>query len=877
MPLPTTTPVPLLGQQGPSQTAFLIKFPEDILAALHAGSGVSITVSEDGSLKLNLPAQPPLDLELRATTTPSEIHRLSPSSSHPRLSLTALASTRLSIPFSSAATARAADKLRAGNELHERERKERAVRVDGGSRPGSGAAALGRSAAGGARSAPMTLTSSAPGAVGPGFGEPSPAHGSSTLAGSLGASASGSIGGSTSMGGGAPLKTRVMQYLAMGATTAAELVRRMGGDEQNVMRVVNVVGRASPTNPPTYTLLPTQYSKLKLGAGQWKYTYAEQAEVVRLAREAFDELGLPADAEERLELARKEREAVAGYGSGRSSDEQEVVAGKPAPAGGVSRVRDRGKARTESPAPVSRVKFSSTTTTIEIPSPLFHSHPQLPQTHSHAATPPPSSSSGARKAGSSSAPQSKIAKERAKFVAERKRVAGSASGSLSNIKGPDGLASPRLSALPFGSPSPEKKSSLAVSAVDEPSEPAKPHSKKVVQVVLPTRAPASSLKKRRIAPEYLSDEGSSASLSSPSSMDEDERGRMREKRRVSVASAPAGVHEMPKDSPSLKQSAKSRASAPPPDGTRDKPRDKVADKPIDKSAQMDRTKSKEKGQDQAKEKEKEKDKEKPRPLAEIIRQREAKQKRKRRSVDYSSSSEDGSEEEGEIRGRSAPAPGRGLDKKQGERSRRDGYDVAMAAYLPRESERERDRDRERDGYRDRERERERDRDRGRDGGRDRDRERERDRERDRERERERERGREGEREAKRAKTEGAEGRYPGGLSRSTSSVPAPAGSRNGATTSSSSSTPRPLSTSIPNGTSKPPTSQPPADADALRDRYEELFPAYQQLTDKLSRVHTAAERGEAEGVDKAGLEKMVGKWRKWHKELAEIRRWFGEA
>ena len=65
------------------------------------------------------------------------------------------------------------------------------------------------------------------------------------------------------------------------------------------------------------------------------------------------------------------------------------------------------------------------------------------------------------------------------------------------------------------------------------------------------------------------------------------------------------------------------------------------------------------------------------------------------------------------------------------------------------------------------------------------------------------------------------------------------------------------------------------DPEALRDRYEELFPAYQQLAKKLAKVHRACEDGNPE-VPSAEVRKMVGKWEKWHAELAEIRNWFGE-
>jgi hypothetical protein len=79
-----------------------------------------------------------------------------------------------------------------------------------------------------------------------------------------------------------------------------------------------------------------------------------------------------------------------------------------------------------------------------------------------------------------------------------------------------------------------------------------------------------------------------------------------------------------------------------------------------------------------------------------------------------------------------------------------------------------------------------------------------------------------------------------------------------------------------------PTSRSPPDPEAMRDRYEELFPAYQLLTRRLVNLHSAAEGiqlgdAEAEVVSKEEVGKMVNKWERWHTELAGIRRWFGEA
>jgi hypothetical protein len=75
---------------------------------------------------------------------------------------------------------------------------------------------------------------------------------------------------------------------------------------------------------------------------------------------------------------------------------------------------------------------------------------------------------------------------------------------------------------------------------------------------------------------------------------------------------------------------------------------------------------------------------------------------------------------------------------------------------------------------------------------------------------------------------------------------------------------------------------PQQDPEALRDRYEELFPAYQLLTQRLAGLHRAAEGiqvgdAEADVVPSSEVTKMIAKWEKWHVELAGIRRWFSEA
>ena len=69
----------------------------------------------------------------------------------------------------------------------------------------------------------------------------------------------------------------------------------------------------------------------------------------------------------------------------------------------------------------------------------------------------------------------------------------------------------------------------------------------------------------------------------------------------------------------------------------------------------------------------------------------------------------------------------------------------------------------------------------------------------------------------------------------------------------------------------------PPDPETMRERYEELFPAYELLSRKLASLHREAE-GEEEGevveMDPKELEKLVGRWQKWHRELEGIRRYF---
>ncbi|ORY20709.1 hypothetical protein BCR39DRAFT_554905 [Naematelia encephala] len=271
------------GESSGSQSAFVVRFPEDVWGLLESSEGVTISM-KDG-MNLRIPGQEAIKLTSQPTGTPSELHTLT-SGPSPSLAPIAIANARLTVPLTIASSSRAADKLKAQNAAFDKERKQRADRINGNGN-GNGASAAPRTKAvehlSAQQATPMARTQSSPAATQPMI----------------------------------PLKTRVIQLLALGPTTMDDMMHRVGATEEEVMRVVNVVGRKTSSLPDKYTLSANQYSKVKLA--QWKYTYAERRTVATLARAAFDELGLPADAEERIELERKEAE---GSGSGSSSSEE---------------------------------------------------------------------------------------------------------------------------------------------------------------------------------------------------------------------------------------------------------------------------------------------------------------------------------------------------------------------------------------------------------------------------------------------------------------------------------------------------------------------------------------------------------------------------
>lgn len=315
---------------------------------------------------MNIPGSDPLELHPQPAGSSSELYSYTSDTLTPQ----AIASSRLTVPFNSASSSKAADRLKAQNAAHDKERKDRAQRVKGEKKAIPPALHLDHSTN-------MARTTSSP-AV------PSSAPPTAT---------------STPI---VPLKTRVVQLLALGASSVEDIVARVGMSEGEVMRVVRVVshfkylneystdGQVGKEVPEGWTLQPNKYSQVKIG--QWKYTYAEKMRVLRLAKEAFDELELPEDADERADLDRKEAEVM----SGGSSSSERIETPPPAPA----------------PIPVPAT----------IPSP---------------APTPPKKERVPKKTG-----LSLIGKQKAKFAAEKRAA------SLPNVKKVDGTASPRLEQSP---------------------------------------------------------------------------------------------------------------------------------------------------------------------------------------------------------------------------------------------------------------------------------------------------------------------------------------------------------------------------------------------------------------------------------------------
>ena len=144
------------------------------------------------------------------TVEPSEVHLLSSDPSG--LRRLAIASTRLSVPLSSRSASKAGEKLKQSIAALDDAKSARA------------AAVAGQKAAPKPDKLPTRLPVTAPmGRV------------QSSPAATVGAGSGPVI----------PLKTRVMQLLALGPITAPDLIEKVAGNEVDVMRVVNVVSDAS--------------------------------------------------------------------------------------------------------------------------------------------------------------------------------------------------------------------------------------------------------------------------------------------------------------------------------------------------------------------------------------------------------------------------------------------------------------------------------------------------------------------------------------------------------------------------------------------------------------------------------------------------------
>lgn len=160
-----------------------------------------------------------------------------------------------------------------------------------------------------------------------------------------------------------------------------------------------------------YVLQPSKYTQVKIGP--WKYTYAEKMRVIQLAKEAFDALGLPEDADERADLDRKESEVMNGGGGSGSSEQVETPPPVPTPL----------------PPPT-----------------VVPSSPALPA----AASTPPKKDKPKKKEA-----LGLIGKQKAKFAAEKERRASS----LPNVKKVDVVASPRPDRISADTASISSKSS----------------------------------------------------------------------------------------------------------------------------------------------------------------------------------------------------------------------------------------------------------------------------------------------------------------------------------------------------------------------------------------------------------------------------------
>jgi len=222
MTLPNSSTTVLPADPSGSRPAYLVRFPEDVWAQLEKStlSGASVSLSlEDGMVslqhaqwlinqQLSIGDNAPIPLTSQPSGSTSEIYLLTQSPNI--LTPHAIASSRLAFPPST--NSRAVDRLKAQNEANEKERKDRVDRVNG----------LKKAKPPSLDSAPTPRTISSPLIPPP-------------------LSASGSASGGPVI----PLKTRVVQLLALGPQSIDDIVARVGMSENEVMRVVNVVSTRS--------------------------------------------------------------------------------------------------------------------------------------------------------------------------------------------------------------------------------------------------------------------------------------------------------------------------------------------------------------------------------------------------------------------------------------------------------------------------------------------------------------------------------------------------------------------------------------------------------------------------------------------------------
>ncbi|BEJ12134.1 hypothetical protein CspHIS471_0205940 [Cutaneotrichosporon sp. HIS471] len=449
MPLPSGI-IPLApGEPGavPSP-AFFVRFPEDtwtkLAAALDDGSPVTFTV--DGGISLNLPDQDPIPLDAHNTGASSELY----SHVHGQLEPAGTVAGRLSVPFTTGATFRAAEKMAQKNVALERQRAQRAERVTGKPVVANSYAARQVEASNFHASpapTPMARTQSGPAAM--------------TIER-------------------IPLKTRVVQHLALGPSTMQEIFDYVGGEMPDILRTVNVIGENCGGEPAKYKLRPAQYAKIKIP--DWKYTYDEVVTVVSLARKAFDELKLPSDDWARTELDKKEKEALATAPRERSPPEMKLPPKLVSP-----------------PKPM----------LVSPPKPV----PSLPP--SRAESPAPGAST-TKKPAKDNAPRTKVGKQIAKM---RSELVAKRASSLPNPKGVDGTASPRIGPTSPEDTSPKTENSplKAPKAVKE-----KPPSKAVKKSKSPPEVKKPLVKDRKASGKRARDYTSSEDSDS-----DDNRGRGR--------------------------------------------------------------------------------------------------------------------------------------------------------------------------------------------------------------------------------------------------------------------------------------------------------------------------------------------------------------